>query len=93
MSSTFKQEQYREQVERSGGFNFDNFVRNSQLLSGHENRTKKTGTTICGAVFKDGVVLGADTRATAGTEVFDKNCDKIHFMVRALTPQTSAKQR
>jgi 20S proteasome subunit beta 2 len=40
----------------------------------------KTGTTICGATFKDGVVLAADTRATAGTTVADKNCAKLHGM-------------
>jgi 20S proteasome subunit beta 2 len=38
----------------------------------------KTGTTICGLVFKDGVVLAADTRATGGNIVGDKNCEKIH---------------
>ena len=27
-----------------------------------------------------GVVLGADTRSTAGTTVADKNCEKIHYM-------------
>jgi hypothetical protein len=27
-----------------------------------------------------GVVLGADTRSTAGTVVADKNCEKIHFI-------------
>ncbi len=41
-------------------------------------KAKKTGTTICGVVFKDGVVLGADTRATGGDIVADKNCMKIH---------------
>jgi len=41
---------------------------------------KKTGTTICGVVFKDGVVLGADTRATEGPIVADKNCEKIHYI-------------
>lgn len=40
----------------------------------------KTGTTIVGIVFKDGIVLGADTRATGGTEVVDKNCEKIHYL-------------
>ena len=40
----------------------------------------KTGTTICGIVFKDGVVLGADTRATGGPIVADKNCMKLHKM-------------
>jgi len=40
----------------------------------------KTGTTIAGVIFKDGVVLGADTRATEDTIVADKNCEKIHFI-------------
>jgi len=40
----------------------------------------KTGTTIAGIIFKDGVVLGADTRATEDTIVADKNCSKIHYM-------------
>merc|ERR1712006_21944 len=39
---------------------------------------RKTGTTIVGLVYKDGVVLGADTRATGDTTVVDKNCEKIH---------------
>ncbi|KXZ56175.1 hypothetical protein GPECTOR_1g150 [Gonium pectorale] len=43
-------------------------------------RAWKTGTTIAGLVFKDGVVLGADTRSTAGSTVADKNCSKIHFI-------------
>ena len=43
-------------------------------------KVTKTGTTICGVVFKDGVVLGADTRATGGAIVADKNCRKIHKM-------------
>uniref|UniRef100_A0A4W5MLQ4 Proteasome subunit beta n=1 Tax=Hucho hucho TaxID=62062 RepID=A0A4W5MLQ4_9TELE len=41
---------------------------------------RKTGTTICGVVFKDGLVLGADTRATEGMIVADKNCSKIHYI-------------
>jgi 20S proteasome alpha/beta subunit len=36
-----------------------------------------TGTTIVGCLFKDGIVLGADTRATAGPIVADKNCEKV----------------
>ena len=38
----------------------------------------KTGTTIAGIIYKHGVVLGADTRATEGPIVADKNCEKIH---------------
>ena len=40
----------------------------------------KTGTTIAGLIFKDGVILGADTRATEGNIVADKNCFKLHYM-------------
>lgn len=29
---------------------------------------------------QDGIVLGADTRATEGTIVADKNCSKIHYI-------------
>lgn len=42
----------------------------------------KTGTTICGLIFKDGVILGADTRATAGSIVATKNCSKIHYIAK-----------
>ena len=35
---------------------------------------KKTGTTIVGCKFRDGVVLAADTRATGGSIVVEKNC-------------------
>jgi 20S proteasome subunit beta 2 len=45
---------------------------------------KKTGTTICGIVYKNGVVLGADTRATEGPIVCDKNCEKIHHISKKI---------
>jgi len=45
-----------------------------------EPRHTSTGTTIVGVKFKDGVILGADTRATAGTIIADKNCEKIHYL-------------
>lgn len=44
----------------------------------HPPKAVKTGTTICGVIFNNGVVLGADTRATSGNVVADKNCSKIH---------------
>lgn len=73
---------------QQGGFNFDNHVRNTTLTrslaeSGASSvlpSAWKTGTTIVGIVYKDGVVLGADTRATGGSEVVDKNCEKIHYL-------------
>ncbi len=43
-------------------------------------KATKTGTTIVGLVYKDGIVLGADTRATEGPIVADKNCEKIHYI-------------
>jgi 20S proteasome subunit beta 2 len=64
------------------GFDFENVQRNLNLQSeGYAApRTLKTGTTIVGVVYKDGVVLGADTRATEGSIVADKRCRKIHYM-------------
>ncbi|XP_054249435.1 proteasome subunit beta type-7 [Indicator indicator] len=70
----------------SGGFSFDNCARNSLLEAELVQKglrlptARKTGTTIAGIVFKDGIVLGADTRATEGMVVADKNCSKIHFI-------------
>jgi 20S proteasome subunit beta 2 len=68
-----------------GGFNFDNCRRNELLLGqpgqgGQKIKAMKTGTTIVGVVYKDGVVLGADTRSTGGSTVMDKNCEKIHYI-------------
>jgi 20S proteasome subunit beta 2 len=74
------------------GFSFENVHRNRLILSsvsfssGHTNvesilpMTKKTGTTIVGMTYDGGVVLGADTRATGGSEVAEKNCEKIHYL-------------
>ena len=40
-------------------------------------KATSTGTTIVGCLFKDGIILGADTRATEGPIVADKNCEKV----------------
>jgi 20S proteasome subunit beta 2 len=69
----------------SGGFDFSNAQRNPILMASKGSEylpklTKKTGTTIVGMVYDGGVVLGADTRATSGTEVAEKNCEKIHYL-------------
>nr|XP_025865065.1 proteasome subunit beta type-7 [Vulpes vulpes] len=69
-----------------GGFSFDNCRRNAVLEADFAKKgyklpmARKTGTTIAGVVYKDGIVLGADTRATEGMVVADKNCSKIHFI-------------
>jgi 20S proteasome subunit beta 2 len=66
-----------------GGFDLANSLRNQKLalLPGFSTLPvpRKTGTTICGMVFKGGVVLGADTRAT-GELIVDKNCAKLHYV-------------
>lgn len=75
-------------LEAPTGFSFENIHRNT-VIEGLANASaggnkgvlpaaKKTGTTIAGLTFAGGVVLGADTRATGGTEVAEKNCEKIH---------------
>lgn len=65
-----------------GGFSFENVQRNANLerLGFKQPKGVKTGTTICGIIYKDGVILGADTRATEGPIVADKNCAKIHYI-------------
>ncbi|XP_017340761.1 proteasome subunit beta type-10 [Ictalurus punctatus] len=75
------------QVEApSGGFCFENARRNAVLEAGLSEKgysapkARKTGTTIGGIIFKDGVILGADTRATDDMVVADKNCMKIHYI-------------
>ncbi|XP_076669892.1 proteasome beta2 subunit [Andrena cerasifolii] len=68
----------------SPGFSFDLCQRNNFLAKkGFQTpRAVKTGTTIAGVVYKDGVVLGGDTRSTEDTIVADKNCSKIHFLAK-----------
>jgi len=66
-----------------GGFNFDLCERNKRLATSAGIKpptAMKSGTTICGVVVKDAVVLAADTRATEGPIVADKNCEKLHFI-------------
>lgn len=69
--------------EENGGFVFENVRRNEYILAkgGYAPpKATKTGTTIAGLIFKDGVILGADTRATDGNIVAEKNCKKIHYI-------------
>ncbi|KAH0679147.1 hypothetical protein KY284_020232 [Solanum tuberosum] len=69
-------------VPSKGGFSF-NLCRRNEMLVNKGLRSPsflKTGTTIVGLIFQDGVILGADTRATEGPIVADKNCEKIHYL-------------
>jgi proteasome beta subunit len=40
----------------------------------------KTGTTTVGIACKDGIVLAADKRATAGSLIVDKRAEKVHVL-------------
>ncbi|EAK89067.1 PUP1/proteasome subunit beta type 7, NTN hydrolase fold [Cryptosporidium parvum Iowa II] len=63
----------------TNGFLFENNIATAPCLSDStELKTVKTGTTIVGVACNDCVVLGADTRATNGPIVADKDCEKIH---------------
>jgi 20S proteasome subunit beta 2 len=79
-----KPEDLRER--KQGGFNFDLYKRDAKLSASMTANGQvmpaamKTGTTIVGITFKGGICLGADTRATGGSEVADKNCEKIHYL-------------
>ena len=45
-----------------------------------EHDLLKTGTTTVGMVCKDGIVLAADKRATAGNMIVDKRAEKVHIL-------------
>lgn len=82
-------------LNAKGGFDFSLCKRNEMLAKTGMKMPKamKTGTTIVGIVYNDGVVLGADTRATEGSIVADKNCEKIHYIsknIRCCGAGTSA---
>ncbi|CAF1169687.1 unnamed protein product [Adineta steineri] len=66
--------------QTSGGFIFDNCQRNELLLSNGvlPGNVRKTGTTIAAIKYKDGVVIGADSRSTAEHMIHDENVLKIH---------------
>ncbi|KAG1774970.1 nucleophile aminohydrolase [Suillus placidus] len=70
----------------SPGFDFSNSVRNNFLQEKGMPLPKatSTGTTIVGCLFKDGIILGADTRATEGEIIADKNCEKIHYITESI---------
>ncbi|KAK5079876.1 proteasome core particle subunit beta 2 [Exophiala xenobiotica] len=64
------------------GFDFSNYNRNAALHARGVPLPKatSTGTTIVGCIYDKGVVIAADTRATSGPIVADKNCEKLHYI-------------
>jgi len=49
----------------------------------------KTGTTTVGLICKDGIVLAADRRATAGNLIVDKKAQKIHLITEDMALTTA----
>ncbi|BEJ16663.1 hypothetical protein CspHIS471_0600640 [Cutaneotrichosporon sp. HIS471] len=74
------------------GFDFSNYARNEFLgVRTALPKATSTGTTIVGLKYgggdsgeEEGICLGADTRATAGPIVADKNCEKIHYLTSSI---------
>ena len=66
-------------------FSFKNFWKNEILKNQNYPKLKKTGTTIVGITFLDGIILAADTRATNGDIICDLDCDKIHFISKNIS--------
>jgi len=60
-------------------FDFSMSLRNVAMVeSGHPvPRIHKTGTTIVGCIFKDGVIIGGDKRSTMGNIVANKSSHKV----------------
>ena len=49
-----------------------------------ENQDVKSGTTTVGIVFKDGVVLATERRATMGTLIASKKAKKVHAVAERI---------
>lgn len=73
------------------GFSFENSLRNTSLANKNLGLPKatSTGTTIVGCLYENGLVLGADTRATEGPIVADKNCEKVNSLSTLYTLSSS----
>lgn len=54
-----------------------------------EENTLKTGTTTIAILCKDGIILAADRKATAGTMIVDKKAKKIHKIANKMALTTS----
>lgn len=81
--------------DERAGFDFELTARNARLATVGIKQPgfMKTGTTICGVRFTDGVVVAADTRSTMGDLVAEKFCSKTHVLapnIAAVGAGTSA---
>ncbi|KAH7729226.1 CRE-PBS-2 protein [Aphelenchoides avenae] len=72
--------------EPAPAFDFSNCTRNVAMVKcgAPAPRLTSTGTTIVAATFKDGIVMGADSRATAGNIIADKDCEKVKELTESI---------
>ncbi|KAJ1347199.1 hypothetical protein KIN20_002201 [Parelaphostrongylus tenuis] len=74
------------ELDRGGAFDFSNCIRNMALarMGGVAPKVRSTGTTIVASTYKGGLVMGADSRATAGNIIADKHCQKVHCLTESI---------
>jgi len=74
------------QLEPCEAFDFGNCLRNVAMdkCGVKAPMAVSTGTTIVAVVYKDGVVMGADSRATMGNIIADKFCTKVHKLTNSI---------
>ncbi|KJH45278.1 multicatalytic endopeptidase family protein [Dictyocaulus viviparus] len=74
------------ELDRGGDFDFSNCIRNMALakMGGIAPKVRSTGTTIVASTYKGGLVMGADSRATAGNIIADKHCEKVHYLTDSI---------
>uniref|UniRef100_A0A0R3S5T6 proteasome endopeptidase complex n=1 Tax=Elaeophora elaphi TaxID=1147741 RepID=A0A0R3S5T6_9BILA len=67
-------------------FDFSKCARNMALeaMGVKPPTMRSTGTTIVATTYKDGLVMGADSRATAGNIIADKHCMKVHKLTESI---------
>uniref|UniRef100_A0A0N4ZPZ6 proteasome endopeptidase complex n=1 Tax=Parastrongyloides trichosuri TaxID=131310 RepID=A0A0N4ZPZ6_PARTI len=73
-------------VECAPAFDFSNCFRNQALqkMGAKMPTLTSTGTTIVACIYKGGVLMGADSRATAGNITADKACMKVHKITESM---------
>ncbi|CAI2294237.1 unnamed protein product [Caenorhabditis sp. 36 PRJEB53466] len=74
------------EMDRGGAFDFSNCIRNQAMckMGGKAPKLTSTGTTIVAVSYKGGLVMGADSRATAGNIIADKHCEKVHKLTESI---------
>jgi len=75
--NVYRDSMLKESFKTTSHFDKD---KNCQINEDNIPAARKTGTTIVGIVYKDGVIIGSDTKETCEDVVVNKNCNKIHYL-------------